>query len=1016
MEALKKRRSAQRTAFTRAWNTLNSLLTQEAELNEVIVAYQFLEEKMDTLDATTAEVFQIMCETEAVTSEDLDKETGDSDNYKQKFLTIKYKVNQRNAPVLDRASPDTIRDDRHSDNKKSHKLPKLELVKFNGNLRDWLSFWTGFKKIHENQNLDKEEKFQYLIQTMVPDSIAAKLVNSYPPTSANYENVIESLQDRFGREDLQIEVYVRELLQLVLRNAIKSSPNAPLSILYYDLQSHLRSLKSLGVTTEKCSAMLLPLVESSLPGEVLRAWQRSDLGKRDIDDTHNNTSTQSMDRLANLIKFIGSEVQGEERISLAAEGFDLGASESTRSRKNKYNSFNNVNHKDVPSAVGLLAAKGKHYNCLFCDSGAHGSATCAKAMQISLKERQEVAKKKRACYNCLKYGHGSRDCRVNVRCEKCQRRHLTIMCRGEKDQTASISSDKRDDQTTLSSKIDCNLASLSSDPQVFMQIIKVKLCNLNNEKIVRALYDSGSQRSYITKAAASQMGYESVDEQGMRHLLFGGEQTSIVMHKKYVILLRSVDNSYACYFNVLDQHTICGKIPAIETGSWRKELQELNINLTDYCDSEERISVLIGADVAGKLLTGRRIALKCGLTALENLLGWTVLGPISCRKQNNKVCTAISMYVSNCEVKDLSSLDVLGIKDPITQKTHKRLQEDMSDKFLSTVKINAEGRYEVQLPWLENHPHLGDNKTVATKRLQALAKKLKGDGYYQAYNDVFMDWLREGIIERVAPGEEDSFGHYLPHRHVIKENSTTVIRPVFDASAKESPCPALNECLEKGPNLIEYIPSILSRFREGSIGIISDIRKAFLQISVHIKDRDYMRFLWLDEHGDVVFFRHCRVVFGVCCSPFILAAVLNLHLNNTLQQLKERSINNFSKERISKLLSSFYVDNCVTSVNSEDELNSFISEAKNVMESAGFDLRGWEYNGDDSHESQAAVLGMLWDKHQDVLYSNMSSFKLNVIQKITKRVILSAAHRIFDPLGIVCPVLLAPRILLQETW
>lgn len=76
--------------------------------------------------------------------------------------------------------------------------------------------------------------------------------------------------------------------------------------------------------------MLLPLVESSLPGEVLRAWQRSDLGRRDIAETQNNASTQSKDRLANLIKFIGSEVQGEERISLAAEGFDLGTTDSTK--------------------------------------------------------------------------------------------------------------------------------------------------------------------------------------------------------------------------------------------------------------------------------------------------------------------------------------------------------------------------------------------------------------------------------------------------------------------------------------------------------------------------------------------------------------------------------------------------------------------------------------------------------------------------------------------------------------
>ena len=51
MEALKKRKQAQRTAFTKVWNALNSLLFQEDELNEIVVAFQFLEEKMDILDA-----------------------------------------------------------------------------------------------------------------------------------------------------------------------------------------------------------------------------------------------------------------------------------------------------------------------------------------------------------------------------------------------------------------------------------------------------------------------------------------------------------------------------------------------------------------------------------------------------------------------------------------------------------------------------------------------------------------------------------------------------------------------------------------------------------------------------------------------------------------------------------------------------------------------------------------------------------------------------------------------------
>ncbi|GBN88132.1 hypothetical protein AVEN_108127-1 [Araneus ventricosus] len=152
--------------------------------------------------------------------------------------------------------------------------------------------------------------------------------------------------------------------------------------------------------------------------------------------------------------------------------------------------------------------------------------------------------------------------------------------------------------------------------------------------------------------------------------------------------------------------------------------------------------------------------------------------------------------------------------DSISLKKSKlELQEEARDHFLSTVKVNEEGRFEL--------------------------KKL-----YDAYGEVFNEWKREGIIEEVPKSEIDLSCHNLPHRHVVKENRTTRIRPVFDASAKQKESPSLNDCLEKGLKLIELIPSILHRFRMNRIGVSADVRKAFLQISLYHKDKDYLRFLW----------------------------------------------------------------------------------------------------------------------------------------------------------------------------
>ena len=109
---------------------------------------------------------------------------------------------------------------------------------------------------------------------------------------------------------------------------------------------------------------------------------------------------------------------------------------------------------------------------------------------------------------------------------------------------------------------------------------------------------------------------------------------------------------------------------------------------------------------------------------------------------------------------------------------------------------------------------------------------MRQEDLFDDYQAVFDNWLEEAIIERVPVLEVDQESYYLPHRPVVKKEGTTKIRPVFDASAKVKESPSLNQCLETGPNLIEFIPALLHRFRERKIGVTADIAKAFLQISV----------------------------------------------------------------------------------------------------------------------------------------------------------------------------------------
>lgn len=75
---------------------------------------------------------------------------------------------------------------------------------FSDDLRDWLSFWNRFKKIHTDPEL--VTKIHYLLQASLLKSRARQLVESYLISGEKYSKVTDILKSRFGRKDLLVEV------------------------------------------------------------------------------------------------------------------------------------------------------------------------------------------------------------------------------------------------------------------------------------------------------------------------------------------------------------------------------------------------------------------------------------------------------------------------------------------------------------------------------------------------------------------------------------------------------------------------------------------------------------------------------------------------------------------------------------------------------------------------------------------------------------------------------------------
>ncbi|UYV66669.1 hypothetical protein LAZ67_4002499, partial [Cordylochernes scorpioides] len=117
---------------------------------------------------------------------------------------------------------------------------------------------------------------------------------------------------------------------------------------------------------------------------------------------------------------------------------------------------------------------------------------------------------------------------------------------------------------------------------------------------------------------------------------------------------------------------------------------------------------------------------------------------------------------------------------------------------------------------------------------------------------------------------------------------------------------------------------------------------------------------------------------------------------------------------------SFYMDNLVTSLSSQEEVQQSQNTAVNIMEMAKMDFLEWEFNLSVSNSKEergttTKVLGLVWDKVQDVLNCDFSIEK-DLPRRLTKRIVLSKIQQVSDPLGVFSPIFLPPKLLLQRSW
>ncbi|XP_063362896.1 uncharacterized protein LOC134651724 [Cydia amplana] len=449
----------------------------------------------------------------------------------------------------------------------------------------------------------------------------------------------------------------------------------------------------------------------------------------------------------------------------------------------------------------------------------------------------------------------------------------------------------------------------------------------------------------------------------------------------------------------------------------------------DDASTGEGIDLLIGNDLYFSFIR-KSVDLGNNTYLVDSDFGWFLAGSATnnrerdilsvatycqCHEINQDFFTEPDLHLRTIDVKFLWSLESIGICD--SPKT--TCEEEAVQHFNNTVKY-SEGRYQVKWPWIEYPPKLPTNFGLAFGRLKGVLRRSNKEVMTE-YEEILKEQLEANIIEVVDPTiPADHPVHYLPF-HMVQQKGKGG-RLVYDASAKLKNEKSLNECLYRGPNMLEDLTGLVLKFRIGKIAITADVEKAFLQVGLQEEDRDVTRFLWVKDlekeltDDNIMQYRFCRVPFGVISSPFLLAATIRYHLSKT------------NKSLLPVIADKCYVDNLVTSVQSREEALNLYAQTTNSFKELGMNIRDWMSNDKDfvdkipeqkraKQESEMKILGLIWNLENETLKLklNNETFESEIIdRRITKKGVLRVLARLYDPCGFVSPLMLPGKLLFQE--
>ncbi|XP_030755482.1 uncharacterized protein LOC115881899 [Sitophilus oryzae] len=767
------------------------------------------------------------------------------------------------------------------------------------------------------------------------------------------------LKDRYHNKRLIIHNHVKAIFELP---QLSRESHVSMRQLLDNFNKNLRALESLQEPVDKWDTLLIYLICSKLDNSTRREWEV-------VSEPLTIPSTKDFTDFLHKRCILLQTINYKKPENKSQSPSNISSFKNTKS----------FNHKEQSQNYFAMAA------CVICKQ-THKITICDKFLSLSPKTRYAEAKKHKLCANCLGAGHSYQTCTTENLCMVCNKKHHVLL---------HFENNKSTDNPVQEKSVSAHTT--FKNDEILLSTAIVFMCDSSGRyHQCKVLLDSGSQSNFITKELCEKL---NLSKQTLNLAVSGLSKASLDISHKVQATIKSVHNNFQTDLSFL--------IPE-------------NIKLADpSCNVPSKIDALLGASIFWSLLCIGQIKLTNSQIISQKIkLGWILSGQanISVNIPSKTVCHFSINSELQKQLENFWRIEHVE-SSPVWSLEQKACEND----FVLNHKREENGRFSVQLPLKIDSSKLGESKSMALKRFKSLEKRLRSNTELHAqYADFLDEYQTLGHMSEVHT--EDPTLNYLPHTCVFRESSsTTKVRVVFDASAKTESGLSLNDALMTGPTIQQDLFSIILRFRKHQYVITADCAKMYRQVNVHDNQRHLQSILWRKNADEPLkAYTLNTVTYGTSCAPFL--AVRCLHQLALENQKRNPKISNVIKE-------DFYVDDLISGGDTIEDVLQIKKDITGILSQGLFELRKWKSNEASiiepnmpennqlyfSENKETKTLGIVWNSEDDTFQYSLHAI-CDRKKYVTKRTILSFISKIFDPLGLIGPIIIRAKILIQQLW